>query len=125
MHTPRIDPPGQPMEKRIKVRLATPTSGAQIYYTTDGSEPTDSARPYEEPFEIGPGTTVKARAYRAGWDPSGTLVQTFPKAKPAGPVPDIPDDAPTLPADEPDEPDATVAPRDDASADETAAPRGE
>ena len=46
----------------IEVEISCATEGAAIYYTTDGSEPTEDSEAYSEPFEITETTTVKAIA---------------------------------------------------------------
>jgi hypothetical protein len=51
-----------------------------IYYTTDGTEPTElpPSIPYTgTPFTVSGTTTVKARAYRAGFDPSLVVTVVF------------------------------------------------
>ena len=47
------------------VEISCDTEGATIYYTTDGSEPTESSDKYVDPFEINDTTTVKAVAVNA------------------------------------------------------------
>ena len=46
----------------MEVEISCETEGAVIYYTTDGSEPTEDSEAYDEPFEITTTTTVKAIA---------------------------------------------------------------
>ena len=46
----------------IEVEISCATEGAEIYYTTDGTEPTEDSEAYIEPFEITETTTVKAIA---------------------------------------------------------------
>ncbi len=47
--------------KQITITCDTPD--AQIYYTTDGSDPTISSNKYTEPFKVGMPTTVRAISY--------------------------------------------------------------
>lgn len=47
-----------------QVTITTATSGAQIYYTTDGTEPTATDNLYSAPFTVLPGSTVKAFAIK-------------------------------------------------------------
>ena len=60
------------------VALSCDTSGATIRYTTDGSDPTSSSAVYSGPIAIGVGTTtVKAKAFKSGCEPSETMTATF------------------------------------------------
>jgi hypothetical protein len=52
-------------------------SGAEIRYTTDGSEPTSSSPLYGGAFNITKTTTVKAKSFREGYLPSKTEVKTY------------------------------------------------
>ena len=45
------------------VTIACRTPNADVYYTTDGSEPTRSGRVFREPFALINGGTIKARAF--------------------------------------------------------------
>ena len=51
----------------LKVSISSKTSGATIYYTTDGSEPTDKSTKYTGAFTVGKTTTVKAVAVLSGY----------------------------------------------------------
>jgi beta-glucosidase len=58
-------------KKAISVKLSTPTKGAEIYFTTDGSQP--SFRPeneYKGPIRVGVTMTLKAIAKVPGFDNS-------------------------------------------------------
>ena len=44
--------------------------GTNIYYTTDGTDPTTASAVYEAPFEITEDCTVKAFAVKDGWESS-------------------------------------------------------
>lgn len=63
----------------LSVTLATPTSGAKIYYTTDGSTPTSSSTEYTAAISLTATTTIKAIAVKAGSVPSNVLVATYTK----------------------------------------------
>ena len=62
--------------KPAKVTLSCKTNGAKIYYTTDGTDPSDLSTLYTEPFELYSGgylgvtKTIKAIAYSDSLDPS-------------------------------------------------------
>ena len=49
--------------QQLHVTMATPTPGATIRYTTDGSDPDATSTLYTGPFQTGPPTTLKARAF--------------------------------------------------------------
>lgn len=46
------------------VKLACDTKNAEIFYTTDGSEPGKNAKIYTQPFVVNKTTTIKMKAYR-------------------------------------------------------------
>lgn len=59
------------------VALADTTSGASIYYTTDGSTPTTSSPIYEAPFLVSSSVTVKAMAQATGDTASAVASQSY------------------------------------------------
>ncbi|MBQ3910118.1 MAG: chitobiase/beta-hexosaminidase C-terminal domain-containing protein, partial [Muribaculaceae bacterium] len=67
-----------PFEGSTQVSISCGTTGASIYYTTDGSDPTTSSTPYSAPFTITETTTVKAIAV-LGNDVSGIVEKVFTK----------------------------------------------
>ena len=60
-----------------KASITCSTADADIYYTTDGSAPTESSNLYKEAITLTPGTTVKAFAVRAGYEDSSVVSQTY------------------------------------------------
>ncbi|MEH7235556.1 5'-nucleotidase C-terminal domain-containing protein [Bacillus sp. JJ1562] len=49
-----------------QVTLSTTTEGADIYYTTDGTEPTVESQKYSEPITVDQDITIKALAVKEG-----------------------------------------------------------
>lgn len=77
--TPVFSPsPGQYATGQ-NVTLSSP-SGASIYYTTDGSQPTTSSTPYAGPIPVNATTTIQAIAFGGGFASSqvATGVYTIP-----------------------------------------------
>ena len=70
----------------VAVPLTCPTDGASIRYTLDGSDPTDEATLYEGPIALSATATIKARAYKAGMDPSRIVTATYTCGSPTPPV---------------------------------------
>ncbi len=62
------------------VVISCVTPAAEIRYTLDGSEPTDTSALYEGPFTISSNTTVKAKAFAEGMRPSKTVQAEYVRA---------------------------------------------
>jgi len=69
-------PPGN-YETPIKLCLTHQVEGSTVRYTTDGSAPTSSDPVYEGPITISESTTVRARAFKPGFNKSVTVQETF------------------------------------------------
>lgn len=65
--TPAASPSGGTYTEPQSVTLASATTGASIYYTLDGSDPTISSTLYSSPISISTNTTLKAIAIKAGF----------------------------------------------------------
>ncbi len=66
-------------ETPITIRPGNSEKGSLIYFTVDGSEPTEkSARYHANPVMIQPNQTLKAKAFRRGFNPSETATATYP-----------------------------------------------
>ncbi|MEZ4663247.1 MAG: chitobiase/beta-hexosaminidase C-terminal domain-containing protein [Caldilineaceae bacterium] len=75
--TPQITPGGIYTET-ANVEMSTATSGADIRYTTDGSEPTASSAAYSAPIALGIGAhTVQARCFKNNYEASDIATQVF------------------------------------------------
>jgi hypothetical protein len=68
--TPTFSPDPGTYSSAQSVTITCDTEDATIYYTTDGTDPTESSIQYGGPVTISTTTTLKARAYKEGWEPS-------------------------------------------------------
>lgn len=77
-----FNPPAGSYNQPFYLTMACPTSYSHIYYTLDGSEPSEASMEFVAELVIAHNTTVKARAYRNNWEPSEicTAVYSFPGA---------------------------------------------
>ena len=85
---PVFDPAsGTKFYPSTNVTLSCATAGASIYYTLDGTDPTDASTLYSAPIAISATTTIKARAYKADMAASSVVAATYVYKAPA-PMPD-------------------------------------
>jgi len=78
--TPTITPNGGSFASLVSVSMATATSGASIYYTTNGSSPTQSSTPYTGAITLTSGGVVKAKAFKSGYNASAEASASFTQA---------------------------------------------
>ena len=64
-----MSPPPGFYTTTVDVSVTTPVAGAALYYTTDGSEPTEASSIVTGPIPITGSTELKARAFKAGLSP--------------------------------------------------------
>src|SRR5262249_9514750 len=74
---PVISPNGSTFVNSVNVSLQTSTPGAAIYYTTDGTNPTQSSKLYSAPFSLVATSLVKALAFESGMTPSSLASAWF------------------------------------------------
>ena len=60
-------------DQNDKVSIKAGDKGAEVYYTTDGSEPTKTSTRYQEPFDFSQKGIVKAIAYDPTFDKSSPV----------------------------------------------------
>jgi hypothetical protein len=78
--TPAFNPKGGKVSTTQAISITDATSGAMIYYTTDGSVPSPglgTTRQYGAPFALPASATVKAIATANGYSPSAVSAQSF------------------------------------------------
>ena len=66
VEAPTFSPAAGTYADAQSVTISTATDGATVYYTTDGTEPTDASTPYTKEINISTTTTLKAIAYKGG-----------------------------------------------------------
>jgi hypothetical protein len=77
---PVLTPAGDQYQCYADITMQTSTTGSDIWYTLDGSEPVQSgpgSHHYSSAVNITADTTVKAKAFKTGMDPSFTATQTY------------------------------------------------
>lgn len=83
--TPTASPAGGSYTSNQTVSLSTTTSGATIYYTTDGlTTPTTSSTQYATPLSITTSTIVKALAVKSGMTDSAIMTSSYSINKSSG-----------------------------------------
>ena len=75
--TPTFSPGGGTYTSAQTVTISTYTSGATIYYTTDGSTPTPSSTVYTGPISVSTSQTVNAYAVLSDWTDSSVGSATY------------------------------------------------
>jgi protein translocase SecG subunit len=69
--------PEKPITGPTKVTIEAGNKSDKVYYTTDGSEPTEASRPYSMPITILPKMTLKVRAFAKSAPPSEIVSFTY------------------------------------------------
>ena len=65
-------------EEPFDVTITTDVEGAAIYYTTDGSAPTEAGGTrYTSPIRVATTTILRAAAFEAAYEPSDAVTQTY------------------------------------------------
>ncbi len=75
--SPTFTPPGGTYTSAQTVTMQSTTLGVTIVFTTDGTEPNSSSQVYSNPINVNSSTTIKAKAFRDGWNDSATASATY------------------------------------------------
>jgi glucosylceramidase len=84
---PTFSPIGGSFTATQSVTITDATTGASIYYTTDGSTPTIASTKYSSPISVAATTTIKAIAIASGFNTSAVASGTFTINLPAAATP--------------------------------------
>ncbi len=74
---PTFSPAGGNFITSQTVSMSCETEGAIIYYTTDGTDPTESSSVYSTPLEVNQTTTIKAFAVAPSYANSAIITATY------------------------------------------------
>lgn len=74
---PTFNPPGGDYSTAQNVSISCETEDVMIYYTLDGTEPTEESMVYSNPIEVSNTTTIKAFAKKDGMLDSGISSATY------------------------------------------------
>ena len=80
--TPKFNPTAGTYYEPQSVTLSCGTSGATVYYTTDGNDPTTSSSVYSTAIAVNSTTTIKAMATADGYNPSSVVEATYTISSP-------------------------------------------
>ena len=75
--TPTFSPAGGTYTEAQNVTISCATSGATIYYTTDGTTPTTNSDVYSSAIPVSVTTTIKAIAVASGYNNSEVATATY------------------------------------------------
>jgi len=75
--TPTFSPAGGAYSSAQSVTISDATSGATIYYTTNGSQPTTSSPVYSSPINVSTSETLQAIAAASGFTQSATASASY------------------------------------------------
>ncbi len=71
------NPSGRAIASGTTVTLSSEMTGADIYYTTDGSNPTSASTLYVAPITVNEAVTIKSIAVKAGFDNSDVMSERY------------------------------------------------
>jgi len=77
---PTLDPmpnPQNPITEATEITIKPGNASDKIFYTSDGTDPTENSRPYTTPISVTPNMTLKVRAFANNADPSEIVTATY------------------------------------------------
>jgi hypothetical protein len=77
VEAPQFTPAGGTYAGPVQVTVSTVTSGATLYYTLDGSDPTQTSAAVGGAIAISSNATLKVRGYKDGLNPSAVVSASY------------------------------------------------
>ena len=77
VYNPTFSPGGGSYSSAQSVSISCATAGAQIRYTTNGTNPTESSALYSSPILVESTTTITAKAFKSGWTASNVIAKQY------------------------------------------------
>ncbi|MBT3250469.1 MAG: hypothetical protein HN729_05755 [Candidatus Marinimicrobia bacterium] len=74
---PIFSNPGGFYDNTITLSISSDSPSAVMYYTVDGSEPTENSYTYTNPFNIYTTAVIRARSFQPGFMPSNTITHSY------------------------------------------------
>lgn len=74
---PTFSPEGGTFTSPVNVEITCSTPASTIYYTTDGTDPSQGSTVYSTPIYVSEATTIKAKAYADDYNPSFIASATY------------------------------------------------
>ncbi len=74
---PVVSTVGGKYDSGFPLSISTTTRSANLYYTLDGSEPTENALLYSSPIRIDKNTTLRIKGFAVGMTPSKTATHSY------------------------------------------------
>jgi alpha-tubulin suppressor-like RCC1 family protein len=75
--SPSFSPPAGTYTELQTVTISSATPGAVIRYTLDGTDPVEGSTAYTAPLAVATTSTIKARAWKSGLEPSATSSASY------------------------------------------------
>ncbi len=86
VENPVISPENAYFYKSVKVKLATETGDASIYYALDGAEPDMNALLYTAPISINRDSQLRVKSFKKGYKSSSTVKSEYREFEPVSGV---------------------------------------
>lgn len=74
---PSVSTVGGKYDNGFPLSISTTTSNANLFYTLDGTEPTENATRYSSPISIEKNTTLRIKGFAASMTPSKTATHSY------------------------------------------------